>query len=87
MGIQGNEISFFTWDFKVCLRMFLGFLRFVPEYSITHYLLELFDWLMRTLTQFLIIVSHKLAGSLLTSKKFNAIFYIFCSFFRNFKNS
>ena len=28
MGIHGNGNSFFTWDFKVCLRIFLWFLRF-----------------------------------------------------------
>ena len=31
MGIQGNEISCFTFF------TFLGFIRFVPKYSITHY--------------------------------------------------
>ena len=31
MGIQGNEIYFFTCDFKVCPRIFLGFLKFCPK--------------------------------------------------------
>ena len=30
-NIQGNEISFLTWDFKVCPKIFLRFLRFCPR--------------------------------------------------------
>ena len=37
MSIQGDEISFFTGDFKVCPRIFFRFLRFVPDDSISHY--------------------------------------------------
>ena len=41
MGIQGNENSFFTWDFKVVLDRFSYILGFGPEDSISHYLISL----------------------------------------------
>ena len=37
MGIQGNENSFFTWDFKVVPDGFSWNLGFVPDDSISHY--------------------------------------------------
>ena len=37
MGIQGNENSFFTWDFKVVPNRFSWNLGFGPNDSISHY--------------------------------------------------
>ena len=37
MGIQGNENSFFTWDFKVVPDRFSWNLEFGPDDSVSHY--------------------------------------------------
>ena len=59
MGIQRNEISFFTWDFKVRPKIFLGFLKFVPDDSISHYCCLQYKMISLSLNQLKLVAESR----------------------------